>query len=310
MRAMDRRRYVPSSFEGLETRTLLATALGSINIFKPTTTSTQPLPITFQQKAERIEKVPVNLRALQPSRYLPPDTIHQIQLGLFEIINGMGVPPPKALTSYNLAMRKIVFNPSLSQGRVSLLNHSFTGVLKASKTPEPGLTTLSTAVNQLVSQVDTASVNPTFLASNDNAYLLQLALVLGQQMPAPRTPTISKSTGEQITTRVAATPLSNPTFLGSYEFGTTMQMLIVKTNQIIGTAIVNKNGQYSLTVSTPLPVGKYNLAVRAVDEVGNLSHASRVFGLKVVPPKHHTTAMQVLVGQPTPGGPLASITPK
>jgi hypothetical protein len=74
---------------------------------------------------------------------------------------------------------------------------------------------------------------------------------------------------------------------------------------VIGTAVVNKNNQYSLTISTPLAVGKYNLAVRAVDEVGNISHASRVFGLKVVPPKHHKTALQVLVGQPTPRGPMA-----
>ena len=47
-----------------------------------------------------------------------------------------------------------------------------------------------------------------------------------------------------------------------------------------------KNNAYTLQVTTPLPVGKYHLAVYAVDEVGHVSHASRVFGLKVVPPKH------------------------
>jgi hypothetical protein len=307
---MDRRSYVPSP-EGLETRTMMSTTSGVGSLFRTTATTSQPLPITFQQKSERIQKVPTNLRALEPNRYLPPDTIHQIQLGLFEIIDGMSKPPPQALTSYNLAMRKIVFNPSLSKGRVALLNHSFTGVLKSAHTPEPGLTTLATAVNQLVTQVDTASVNPTFLASNDNAYLLQLAIVLGQKMPAPRAPTIAKTSGAQINPRVSVTPLSNPTFVGTYEYGTTMQMLIAATNQIIGTAIVNKNGQYSLTVSTPLAVGKYNLAVRAVDEVGHISHASRLFGLKVVPPKHHKkTALQVLVGHPTPRGPLASVSTK
>ena len=40
-------------------------------------------------------------------------------------------------------------------------------------------------------------------------------------------------------------------------------------------------------VTTPLPVGKYHLALYAVDEVGHVSHASRIFGLQVVPPKHH-----------------------
>jgi hypothetical protein len=308
IRAMDRRRYVPSP-EGLETRTMMSTTTTG-SLFRTSATTSQPLPITFQQKTERIEKVPLNLRALQPNRYLPPDTIHQIQLGLFEIIDGMGKPPSSALTSYNLAMRRIVFNSSLSKSRVDLLNHSFTGVLRVSNTPEPGLTTLATAVNQLISQVDTASVNPAFLGANDNAYLLQLAIVLGQPMPAPRTPTIAKTSGAQINPRVSVTPLSNPTFVGTYEYGTTMQMMIVSTNEVIGSAIVAKNGQYSLRITTPLPVGKYNLAVRAVDEVGHISHASRVFGLKVVPPKHHHTAQQILVGQPTPAGPLVSTTTK
>jgi hypothetical protein len=135
--------------------------------------------------------------------------------------------------------------------------------------------------------VDTASIRTTFLATNDNAYILQLAIVLGQQMPAPRVPTIAKTTGHQVNPRVSVTPLSNPTFIGSYEYGTTIQMIEAATSTVIGTAVVAKNGQYSLRVSTPLAVGKYHLAVRAVDEVGHISHASRVFGLQVVPPKHH-----------------------
>ena len=109
-----------------------------------TATTTQPLPITFQQKSERIQKIPKNLRALEPNRFLPPETIHQIQLGLYEIM-GRWTPAPQALTNYNLAMRKIVFNPSLSQANAQLLNNGFTGVLKSANTPEPGLTTLATA---------------------------------------------------------------------------------------------------------------------------------------------------------------------
>ena len=62
-------------------------------------------------------------------------------------------------------------------------------------------------------------------------------------------------------------------------------MINAKTNEVIGQAIVGKNGQYSLHITTPLAVGKYNLAVRGVDEVGHIGHASRVFGLQVVPPR-------------------------
>ena len=283
---MDRRRYVPAP-EGLEVRTMLSTTGGSFNLFGNSVNSAQSMPITFQQKELRIQKMPYNLRALQPNRYLPPDTIHQIQLGLNQIMSQMSAPVPQALTNYNLLLRHIVFNSSISASNVQSLNHAFTAVMNSGHTPEPGLTTLVSSVNQLVSQVDTASVQPTFLATNDSAYLLQLATVIGQQMPAPRAPTITKSTGHQVNPRVAITPLPDPIYTGTYEYGTTIQMLNAKTNQIIGQAIVSKTGQFALHISTPLPVGKYHLAIRAVDEVGHIGHASRVFGLKVVPPEHH-----------------------
>ena len=286
---MDRRRYVPST-EGLEVRTLLATTTPTANgfgLFGSSTNTVQELPITFQQKELRIQKMPQNLRAYGPNRTLPPETISQIQLGLNQIMSQLTEANPKALSNYNNEMRKIVFHSSLSAGNVALLNRMFTGSLVSAYTPEPGLTNLSSAVNQLVSQVDTASVNPTFLATNDNAYILQLALVIGQKMPAPRAPTILKSTGHQVNPRVAITPLSGPTYTGTYEYNTTIQMVNVATGAIIGQAIVAKNNDYSLTITTPLPVGKYHLALYATDEVGHVSHASRIFGLKVVPPKHH-----------------------
>ena len=108
---MDRRRFVPSP-EGLEVRTMLSTT-GS-GLFSTGSTTTQTLPITYQQKELRIQKMPLNLRALEPNRYLPPSTISQIQLGLNQIMSQMSAPPPKGLTNYNLLMRQIVFNSSVS----------------------------------------------------------------------------------------------------------------------------------------------------------------------------------------------------
>jgi len=288
IRAMDRRRFVPAP-EGLEVRMMLATTGSGFSFLGSGSNTTQTLPITFPQKELRIQKMPTNLRALQPDRTLPPITINQIQLGLNEIMSQINPAPPRGLTNYNLEMRNIVHNTSLSAGNVLMLNHMFSTILIATDTPNPGLTNVVSGVNQLVSQVDTASISPTFLATNDNAYILQLALVLGQQMPAPRAPTITKGTGHQQNKRVAITPLYAPTYVGSYEYGTTIQMVNVATGQVIGTAIVAKNGQYALHITTPLAVGKYHLAVRAVDEVGHVSHASRVFGLQVVPPKKHHT---------------------
>ena len=82
--------------------------------------------------------------------------------------------------------------------------------------------------------------------------------------------------------------MSDPTYIGSYEYNTTIQMVNIENGQVIGTAVVAKNGQYALHISTPLAVGKYKLIIQAVDEVGHISHPSRVFGLQIVPPKHHS----------------------
>ena len=283
---MDRRRYVPAP-EGLEDRTLQAG--NSFSLFGAGATLTQTLPITFAQKELRIQKMPTNLRELAPNRSLPADIINPIQLGLNEIMSQIDPAPPEGLTTYNLQMRNIVHNTSLSSANVHLLNKMFSSILIASYTPEPGLTTLVSNVNKLVSQVDTASINPVFLATNDNAYILQLALVLGQQMPAPRAPTITKGTGHQVNPRVAISPLYAPVYTGTYEYGATIQMVNVKTGDVIGTAIVGKDGRYALHITTPLAVGKYHLAIRGVDEVGHVGHASRVFGLQIFPPKKHKT---------------------
>ena len=182
---------------------------------------------------------------LQPDRYLPPETINQIQLGLNEIISQIKPAPPRGLTNYNLEMRNIVHNTSLSAANVQTLNRMFSSIMIATHAPNPGLTNVVTGVNQLVSRVDTASISPVFLATNDNAYILQLALVIGQQMPAPRVPTITKGTGHQVNPRVAITPLYAPTYVGSYEYGTTIQMVNVTTGDVIGTAIVAKTGKYA-----------------------------------------------------------------
>lgn len=282
---MDRRRFVPSP-EGLEVRTMLSatsSGLGGLTV-SPTATS-QSLPITFQQKQARIDKLPGNLRALQRNRFLPADTVAQIQQGLGQLMGTMKPPVPQALTNYNLAMRKIAFHSSLSTSDVQTLDRAFRAVLRSAHAPEPALTKLADAVNHLVTQVDTASMRPVFLATNDNAYILQLATVLGQRMPAPRVPSISRPSGKQVNPRVSVTPLSHPSFIGSYESRTTIQLVDSANGKVIGTAAVATNGQYTVKTSTPLAIGRYTLFVRAVDEAGHVSNPSRTFGVQVVAPR-------------------------
>ena len=94
-------------------------------------------------------------------------------------------------------MRNIVFNTSLSAANAHALNHMFSSIMISVQAPNPGPDELVTGVNQLVSQVDTASINPVFLATNDNAYILQLGLVIGPANARAPTPTITKGTGHQ-----------------------------------------------------------------------------------------------------------------
>ena len=107
---------------------------------------------------------------------------------------------------------------------------------------------------------------------------------------------------------MSVTPLAHPYFAGTYEYGTTMQMIDPAAgNAVVGQATVAKNGQYQIKVSTPLNVGQtYKFRMLAVDEAQHFSQASREFVVKVVPPKNQAQAHTVTLGQATPQGPLAS----
>ena len=88
--------------------------------------------------------------------------------------------------------------------------------------------------------------------------------------------------------RVAITPLYAPAYTGSYEYGTTIQMVNVATGAVIGTAIVaEERPSTRCTSRRRWPSANTIWRSEAVDEVGHVGHASRVFGLQVVPPKKH-----------------------
>ena len=76
---MDRRRFVPSP-EGLENRALLTSGL-----FGSAPSNGNPsadVPATFRIKEQRIERLPHFLELIRSGRYLPPDTIKQLQADL------------------------------------------------------------------------------------------------------------------------------------------------------------------------------------------------------------------------------------
>jgi hypothetical protein len=283
LRAMNRRRFVPSP-EGLEGRSLL-TSFNVNTLFGLQLYPNLNVPITFQQKSLRIQHLPYYLEKIRPGRFLPKPEIEQIQSALFNMVDAIHKPPPTALNNYNYQLRHVVSKQSFTSTDINRLNYSFTATLKAAKAPHASINGLNSALFQMVSQVDTASVLPVFLGTNDYSLTLQTALAIGRPMPAPALPKIAKNHGIQAGSQHIKTPLTHPTLAGTYHFHTSIQ-LVTPQGGVAGTAIVHKNNNYKLIVSEPLSVGIHEFRVRAVDTVGHLSRISKPFLIKVVPKKH------------------------
>jgi len=281
---MDRRRYVPSS-ESLEGRALQA-AVNPFNPFGAQVTSNLNIPISYQQKALRIERLPYYLEKIRPGRFIPKAETDEIKDALFNMMDAIHRPPPAALNRYNYELRPVVSKESLSASDIHRLNFSFDAVLRSAATPALSADTMSAALFQMVSQVDTASPLPIYLGTNDYSLVLQTALAIGRPMPSPTVPKIARNQGIQANAQHIKTPLHHPTLVGTYHFHTYMQ-IISPAGIVFGTTNVHKNNNYKLTVEVPLPVGTYEFRLRAVDDVGHLSRVSKPFLLKVVPFRHH-----------------------
>jgi hypothetical protein len=285
IRAMDRRRFVPSH-DGLETRELQATNLTSL--FGSQINSNLNLPITYEQKSLRIKRLPFFLGQITPSntRFLPQAETTQIQNALYGMLDTIHRPPSKALDNYNYEIRHVVSKQSLSAADIQRLNFSFGAVLAAAKTPESSITQMQTALFNLVSKVDTASILPVTLATNDYSLTLQTALGIGRPMPPPIVPKIEKTQGIQAGVNHIKTPLVRPHLVGTYHFHTVIEV-VTPAGVVVGAARVKKNNNYTVQITVPQSVGDHEFRIRAVDTVGHLSKLSRPFVIRVVPRKHH-----------------------
>jgi hypothetical protein len=302
IRAMDRRRFVPST-EGLEGRALMAsTSTGGLNtLFGVQVNTNLNVPITLQQKELRIEHLPYFLGQIRPGRFIPKAEIEQIQSSLFNMIDSINRPPPQALNNYNYQLRQIVSKQSLTAGDIALLNRGVTAVLRSAHAPEPSVNGISNGLLTLTSQVDTASVQPVVLGSNDNTLVLETALAIGRPMPPPQLPRIKKNQGIQADTQHIKTPLEHPTLVGTYHYHTIIQ-IVTPQGVVVGEANCARNNNYKVTFSTPQSVGVHEFQLRAEDDAGHLSRLGAKFLIKVVPKKHKDTT----VGKATPQGPLAT----
>lgn len=314
---MDRRRFVPSS-EGLESRQLLSTvvqatrpaavpaATATASATAVPQVSTSGLPESYTQKLQRIENLPYFLEQLQPGRFLPADTIESIQANLVEVTAKLQGPPPATLDSFNVELRETIAEASISAQNARALNNAFGKVLVGAGASDAQVSRFAEDMNRLA-QVDSQSPNPTYLASNDFAIILQTALAVGRPIQTPTPFRLSPSDGQLVGNGAGGlTTVSTPTLIGSYPAGAsddafTRIEIVDENGDVLGSAPVDQDGRYSAQVARPLAEGQYRLNARAVDAVGNQSKLSPVFILKVVSrPTRATAAPQFL--RP-PGGP-------
>ncbi len=282
---MDRRRFAPTT-EGLEQRALLATTPNFTNLFGFQVNSNLNIPITYQQKVLRVEHLPYYIGKIRPGRYVPAAEMQQIQGALFQVISRIRKPNPAVLDNYNRGLRPIVNKQSITAADAKTLNQNFGSVLMAASVSPSVVDSLKSAVFKMVTQVDTASPQPAYLATNDYSLILQTALSIGRPMPAPILPKVARNTGIQAGPSHIKTPLRHPILVDTYHFHTHIQ-IITPGGIVVGEAKVHENNNYRVQIYPPLTPGVYKFQVRAVDDGGNLSRLSRVFEIKVVPMRHH-----------------------
>jgi hypothetical protein len=284
---MNRRRFVPGT-EAVEGRTLMASS-GINNLFGIQLNTNLNVPITYQQKSLRIEHLPYYLEKISPGRFVPKPEIQDIQATLFNIMDGIHKPTQKALNYYNAQLRSVVNKQSIDATMINRLDHAFGVVLTAALTPPNAITNMRVPLFKLTSQVDTASIMPVVLASNDWTLVLETALAVGRPMPPPTLARIKRNQGLQADAQHIKTPLHHPTLVGTYHFHTTMEAFLSDTGEVVGSDVVRRNNAYHVNISTYLPVGVYKMQLQAVDTAGHVSRPSRPFLIKVVPRKKHST---------------------
>jgi Bacterial Ig-like domain len=283
MRAMDRRRFVPAG-DGLEGRALLST-LGATTSAKAASTSLANLPETFKAKEERIAHLPYFLNSFQPGRYIPADTMKDIQLNLQELAGTMRNASSEVLNNFNLTLRHALPYNTLSPNTAKLLNHAFSVVLVQAGADPTHAQRLTNDMNQLA-VVDSRSINPSYLARNDYSLVLQTTLAVGRPIQTPAPPVIAPKDGKSVEAGKAGYTYNHtPALVGTYTVGATAdastRIFIFNGSDVIAVGAVEKNGRYSAQVTTPLADGVYKLEARAIDQYGHISRPSRAYSLKV-----------------------------
>lgn len=289
---MDRRRFLPAS-EGLEQRALLTTYspynaynANMNSLFGFQLTANLNIPITYQQKELRAQRLPYYLEHILPGRFLPQAETHAISADLTQLISKLHKPPTQVLNEFNYGIRPVVNKLTVSRAEVHALNNYFGMVMNAASAAPSVVNDLQSNLYKLVTQVDTASPQSAFLATNDYTLVLQTALTIGRPMPSPVLPRIARNQGVQADINHIKTTLKHPSLVGTYHFHTHIQV-ITPSGVVVGTTGVRRNNNYKVVINTPLSPGVYQFRLRAYDDGGNLSRVSPIFEIKVTPKPRH-----------------------
>jgi hypothetical protein len=293
---MERRRFVPSG-EGLEGRALLS-IFNPTNLLSSTTSTSDTFPGTTQQKLSRIEHLPFFLENLQPGRPLPKSVTVPLQAGLVSIMGQLHGPPSQVIDQFDLTLRNTIPNASLSASNAAALNNNFGQVLTTAGADPASVAALKADMNA-VAQLDSNSVNPVILATNDYSLVLQVALGVGRPLRVPNAPTLAAADTLGKGSNTTANP--QPSLVGTYSPNTTIQILDSNFN-VVGSSTVLAGGRYKVQFAEPLAPGVYHVRVRGFD-AGLTSPPSRQFAFKVVGRPKAVQTTTAINGHPQ--GPLA-----
>jgi hypothetical protein len=271
---MDRRRYTPSA-EGLEGRALLSLFGGTSPATKNHIVSIDDLPETFQQRFNRIEHLPYYLRQAQPGRALPKPIITQLQTDMLVVVESLHNSTDAATTSFNSELRNLLSDKTLSRENAVRLNTDFGDVLLGAGGNPQQVANLQADMNNLA-LLDAHSPQPSILARQDYALVIQTTMSIGRPNQTPTKGTLAVNSGIHAKDNASGVTFNhNPTIVGTYEAGATRIgvdriQIVDDAGDVLGTGVVDPAGSYSVTLST-LADGKYHLHSQSIDEVGGLS---------------------------------------
>ena len=282
---MDRRRFSPSA-DALDTRLLLS-------LFHH---STVPLA-NVHQKTVKIERLGKVLDTLQPGRIVPTDIVAPLQADLRAVVGRLQPAAPATLTAAEEQFRSAVANASISVPDAAGLRATFQNAIQSTGASPAIVSDLVANTDKLMA-LDSTKSNPSVLAANDYAVLLQTVLGVGRPIQTPVAPKLSPTDDTGIKGDHKTT-VATPHLVGTSDAGNVIQLLD-ENYGVIGTTAATATGAYSVEPVLPLSVGRHILRINAIDANGDPSPPSRPVTIIIYAPR----VRQPKVTSGTPAGPL------